>query len=319
MKEDGMFRKSVMMATELNVAGEFIYSAIEKINKMVHFDNVWDVFYFLYHLSVGIERVQKILLVICNDISEDEMEPFLESIKSHNHAMLHGKVKEKIKINTSKEQMELLNLLSTFYREERYKRFDFLNYNYEDRDLLINYVKKNCGEISYDYSLCKATPLNTDKVKEHFGRVIGRLCQKYYKAIVEESRSRNIYCYELQYDSAAERVFYCEEKDGSYQRKMEREKRAIKELLIYLRSPQAYNKFFECLDELEALPMDIALIQDYVADLCNKSVSIELIDEVDYLYEECVEDKREREQILSLIGDKGVIFDWEEEDEYKED
>jgi hypothetical protein len=32
------------------------------------------------------------------------------------------------------------------------------------------------------------------------------------------------------------------------------------------------------------------------------------------MYEEFVEDKREREEMVSLIGDKGVMFDWEEEE-----
>ena len=39
-----------------------------------------------------------------------------------------------------------------------------------------------------------------------------------------------------------------------------------------------------------------------------------MIDEVDFMYEEFVEDKREREEMVSLIGDKGVMFDWEEEE-----
>ncbi|MFR3948408.1 MAG: hypothetical protein ACLTZM_15830 [Ruminococcus sp.] len=72
------------------------------------------------------------------------------------------------------------------------------------------------------------------------------------------------------------------------------------------------NKFIEHMDQIESLPFDIALIQEYVADLCNKTVSVDLIDEVDYMYEEFVEDKCEREEMVSLIGDKGVMFDWEE-------
>lgn len=163
-----------------------------------------------------------------------------------------------------------------------------------------------------NYSLCKKIPLNTDEVKEFFGRVIGRLCQKYYKLIEEESR--NIYCYELRYNSAAERVFCGNEDKGSYQKKIDKEKRAIKELLLYLRSPQEMNKFIEHMDQIESLPFDVALIQEYVADLCNKTVSVDLIDEVDFMYEEFVEDKREREEMVSLIGDKGVMFDWEEEE-----
>ena len=176
------------------------------------------------------------------------------------------------------------------------------------------YLQKYCKNISFDYSLCKKTPLNTDEVKEFFGRVIGRLCQKYYKLIEEESRNRNIYCYELRYNSAAERVFCGNEDKGSYQKKIDKEKRAIKELLLYLRSPQEMNKFIEHMDQIESLPFDIALIQEYVADLCNKTVSVDLIDEVDFMYEEFVEDKREREEMVSLIGDKGVMFDWEEEE-----
>ena len=74
------------------------------------------------------------------------------------------------------------------------------------------------------------------------------------------------------------------------------------------------NKFIEHMDQIESLPFDVALIQEYVADLCNKTVSVDLIDEVDFMYEEFVEDKREREEMVSLIGDKGVMFDWEEEE-----
>jgi hypothetical protein len=301
------------MANELEVAGEFIYAAIDKFNRMDNFDQVGDYFFFLYHLAVGIERVQKILLVIINDIKRDSIEDFLEEIKSHNHMMLHSKIKEKVNISFSREQNDLLILLATFYNAERYTRFDFFSYDFKDRDLLIEYVQKYCEGISFDFSLCKKIPLNTNEVKEFFGRVIGRLCQKYYKAIEEESRNRNIYCYELRYNSAAERVFCGNEDKGSYQKKIDKEKRAIKELLIYLRSPREMNKFIEYMDQIESLPFDVASIQEYVADLCNKTVSSDLIDEVHYMYEEFVENKDAREQMVSLIGRKGVMFDWGEE------
>lgn len=310
---DERFKESVVMASELDVAGEFIYAALDKFNRMNHFDQVGDNFFFLYHLAVGIERVQKILLIIVNEIERDMIEDFLERIKGHDHMMLHSKIKEKVHISFSKEQNELLRLLSNFYNAERYTRFDFFSYDFNDRDLLIEYVEKHCKNISFDYSLCKKIPLNTDEVKEFFGRTIGRLCQKYYEAIEEESRNRNMYCYELRYNSSAEKVFCGKEDKGSYQKKIEREKRAIKELLLYLRSPREINKFIEYMDEIESLPFDIALIQKYVADLCNKTVSVDLIDEVDYMYEEFVDNRSEREQMVSLIGDKGVMFDWDEE------
>lgn len=312
-KNNELYKESVVMANELDVAGEFIYTALNKLNGMNNFDQVGDDFYFLYHLAVGIERVQKVLLVILNDVENDRIEKFLSSIKSHNHTMLHSKIQEKVKINFSKEQNELLKLLSLFYNSERYKRFDFFSYDFNDKNLLINFVKKHCEKISFDYSLCKSTPINTDGVKEFWGRTIGRICQKYYEIIKEESYKRNIYCYELRYNSAAERVFCGNEYKGSYQQKIEREKRAIKELLLFLVNTKETNNFIRYMEEIEVLPFDIALIQEYVADLCNKSVSMDLLDEVDYMYEECVTNIRAREEKLSLIGDKYVLFDVDEE------
>ncbi len=311
-RDEELLKESVVMAHELDVAGEFLYAAVDKINRMDNFDQVGNDFYVLYHLAVGIERMQKVLLVIVNDVERNKIREFLKKIKSHDHMMLHSKIKEKISISFSKEQNELLRLLSKFYNTERYRRFDFWSYDFSERDLLIEYVEKYCKELIFGYTLCKKTPLNTDGVKEFLGRTIGRLCQKYYEAIEKESGKRNIFCHELRYNSAAERVFCGKEYKGSYQKKIEQEKRAIKELLLYLRNPREQNNLISHMDEIESLPFDIALIQEYVADLCNKTVSIDLIDEVDFMYEEFVDNKGEREQMVSLIGEKGIMFDWGE-------
>lgn len=311
---DELLKESVVMANELDAAGEFIYAAIDKLNRMDNFEQVGDNFFFLYHLAVGIERVQKILLVIVNDVEREKIEDFLEGIKSHNHTMLHGKIKEKVNISTSKEQNELLDILSKFYEVERYARFNFFSYDFRNIDILTEYIQKYCKKTSFYSFGVKKTLLNTDEVKEFFGRVIGRLCQKYFKAIEEESINRNIYCYELRCNSAAERVFCGLEEKGSYQKKIDKEKRAIKELLLYLRSPGESNEFFEYMDQIEALPLDISLIQEYVVDLCNKTVSMDLIDEVDYLYDQCVDDKNKRKKMISLIGEKGVMFDWDKDE-----
>ena len=120
----------------------------------------------------------------------------------------------------------------------------------------------------------------------------------------------------MRYDSAAEKLFLGRENKDSYQRKIDREKRAIKELLLYLINPQENNKFLEYLKNMESLPLDIALVQDYLADLCNKIVSQGLMDEVDYLYEEMKLSFKERKKALDLIGDKGVMFDLEDDEEY---
>ena len=45
-------RESIVMAKELDVAGEFVYAALEKINKIDTYEEVSDIFFILYHLSV---------------------------------------------------------------------------------------------------------------------------------------------------------------------------------------------------------------------------------------------------------------------------
>ena len=311
LNEENLLRKSIIMANELDVAGEFIYSAIIKLDKMQHFEQVADYFYFLYHLAVGIERVQKILLFIVNDVQETELKEFLVKLKSHNHKSLHDKIMKKVNISLSKEQMELLMLLSNFYKDERYRRFDFLSYEFDDKKILLDFICDNCNNLKFDYSQGKKILLNTIGIKEHLGRVIGRLCHKYYEAIKLESEKRNIYAYELRYGSPAEKLFCEKGRNNSYQNKVEKEKRAIKELLLYIRNSNEDNELINYMNEIDPLPLDNSLIQDYIADLCCGNVSINLLGEIDFLYKEFVNNSYEREQKLSLIGDKGVIFTYE--------
>lgn len=46
LKDVELFKESVVMANELDVAGEFIYAALDKINRMNDFGQVGDDFYF---------------------------------------------------------------------------------------------------------------------------------------------------------------------------------------------------------------------------------------------------------------------------------
>lgn len=310
-----LMQKSVAMANELDVAGEFIYVTLEKINRMSNYTQVADDFFILYHLAVGIERMQKILLVIINDISDANVNNFLKEIKHHKHNQLQEKINKKCKICFSKEQNNMLNLLSDFYNGERYERFDFIHYDFKDKNMLINFITNNCPNVNSDKISWQPFCYNTDNVKEFLGRIIGKIGQKYYNAIEDESRKRNIYCYELRHDSMAEKLFLGSENKDSYQKKIDNEELAIKELLLYLINPQENNEFMNYLDNLESLPFDVALIQDYVADLCNKIVSQELIDEVDCLYEDMEVNFKERKNELDIIGNRFVIFDLDDNEQ----
>lgn len=52
------------MGRELDIAGTFIYRAIKEFDTLTCFREECDIFHILYDLSVGIERLQKILVVL---------------------------------------------------------------------------------------------------------------------------------------------------------------------------------------------------------------------------------------------------------------
>ncbi len=90
--ENAIMRESVLMAREVELAGEFIFSALEKINTMNNMDENTDSFFVMYHLSVGIERLQKVLLVVLEDVQQENMKKFLKTIKRHNLIKLNSMI-----------------------------------------------------------------------------------------------------------------------------------------------------------------------------------------------------------------------------------
>ena len=55
-------RESIVMAKELDVAGEFVYAALEKINKIDTYEEVSDIFFILYHFLFNLYNLNKNLL-----------------------------------------------------------------------------------------------------------------------------------------------------------------------------------------------------------------------------------------------------------------
>ena len=108
------FWKNFAMGKELEIAGNFIYDGLIKFNKMYHFIDDAS-FMVLYNLSVGIERLQKVLIVLLEDEIEDIKE-FENSLITHSHIDLQQKIKEKSNICLNQHQNEFLNLLSRFYK-----------------------------------------------------------------------------------------------------------------------------------------------------------------------------------------------------------
>ena len=158
-----------------------------------------------------------------------------------------------------------------------------------------------------------------EEFKRFYINELGKLAVHYYSLIHEKARELNTYTYEIDSFSRAARVFWSVQRRTLYEQ-MILEQNATKELLLYIYKKNRGTGVFRLLDEMEALDFDDGSVNEYLEDLCAGKVNDLLIDYVDDSHED-IEDiakRKERKELLSLIGNSSVMFDLDEEDENEE-
>lgn len=81
------YYKNFNMVVELDIAGEFIYNGINELNRMEIITNDAPTFFSLYNISVGLERLQKIVLVLWKLEDTSDEEKFEKSLITHSHSL----------------------------------------------------------------------------------------------------------------------------------------------------------------------------------------------------------------------------------------
>ena len=133
------------------------------------------------------------------------------------------------------------------------------------------------------------------------------LQKKYYKAIEDLCRERNIFSYELESDSNAEKVFRNTETKNSLMLMKNKEAIAFKELLITLCNFQKVDGLTRYIRSIPALDIDPALFNEYLAGISKGRIPQGLIDEVEHHYEEDGH-LRERIDLVDAIGNRNALF-----------
>lgn len=303
--------KNFNMVIELDVAGEFIYNGIQEIYQTTFFRNDANTFVMLYNLSVGIERLQKIVVTLLEYNSEIGKENFEAHLKNmgHNHISLRdniaklakeGKYKSTPKFST--RENEFFELLSRFYSDNRYMCFEVYQKTDGEVQLLNDYLEKHA---KLDKNIVDDSIMVNDSVKRVLGKVISSIAQKYYSLVKEGSDRNGIFTYELRYYSKADKVFsgkslYNEKYDESL---------ALKELFVFIRNSKEKHPYLKFIEDIEPLEFDPAFIPDYINNLENGIVSQQLVDEVDSLYED-VENAKDRRELVNLLDHSDVLFDY---------
>lgn len=303
--------KNFNMVVELDIAGEFIYNGIKEFNRMQHITNDAPTFFSLYNISVGLERLQKIVLVLWKLDEETDVEQFEKSLITHSHSSLRDEIRKYAKdskcSHLNERENDFITLIQKFYNTARYHRFNINGENNIETSIFNHYISKYIEEVPRCFT--KEGIILTDQIKEFLGRVVGSISYKYYQLIKEGSDRNFTFTYELRSGSKAQKVFLLENKKKSLMEGQLNERISFKEILIYLRNSREKTAFFKFVDNIEPLEFDSALINYYLEELAEGEVSQDLMDEVEYLYGENGHSK-ERVETVDLVGNPQVMFDY---------
>jgi len=306
------FWKNFKLGEELSVAGAFIYNGLRRYHEMQSLDYTDELFEFLYELSVGFERLLKIAVVLYehdSSVNQDELE---RSLMTHNHLALLERLRNKTQCKLGKTQIELLSLLSTFYKALRYDRYSLASaYDAKkERQEIFNWLGKN---LKVEFNV--KTPLigndNEDRYRSFVRRTTLTISRTIYKIIRERAVVCNLYTYELRHGSKAESVFLREVDISD-------EDVLWKELLIFLMNTKLSSGYLDFLRSIEPLDFDPALIEDYLDCFQSDTGKALVIDELEYYYSE-MEDKGERLGLMRNIGAKNLYFESDDNDSSEQD
>jgi len=303
--------KNFNMGTELEIAGDFIYDGIHTLNQMDAIDQDSMLFSFLYHVSVGLERLQKIVIVLFENPTFENHKEFEKSLITHNHDELNKRICQNTNSNLNSRENEFLQLIATFYKSARYHRFNLETQYSREQKMVIDYIIKHIPKEKIQYHFMTNKILISDYIKEFFGKVVGSISKKYYELVYEGCGKSRTFTYELRSGSKAQKVFLPEHRNRSLQQQKITEMIVLKELMIYLKNTKDSNSFMRFLQDIPPLDLEIAFLNEHIYELSKGNISQSLIDEVKYLYEENSYSK-DRMEMVDVIGNPNIVFEYKD-------
>ncbi len=283
------------MGKELHVSGNFIYDGLRNFDEMHSLDDTTEVFNVMYLLSVGIERLQKVCIIL--SLPEDDVkgELFVNKIKHHNHVSLMESINDLQNVKLKPNEHAFLNLLNKFYNQLRYGRYSMEDFHLEDEKKDFLQFLNRLGVDENPFGL-----LNNDRIKRFLGKIVGGICEKLYNLIKEECRILNLYTYETNYNSKAFKVF--EEKRYTFFA----ERQALKELIIYCFNEESFEMFREAIKKIDHLDLDVQSLKPLETYFEKK----ELTETVQYFYSELTnQERKHRQEVLDLLSDESTDWD----------
>jgi len=299
--------KNFRLGEELSVSGAFIYNGLRRFHALHKLDHADDLFEVFYNLSIGIERLMKIVIVLLEHDDAANQEVFEESLVTHNHQALLTRIKKHTDLKYSKADNAFLNLLTAFYENLRYDRFSLKSRLAlgKEKNQLFDFLEQQL-KITFEERNSIFGHENSDQYKKFLRKIVVKISSTLYAIVQARARELNLFTYELRSGSKAETVFLGNADIPS-------EEVLWKELLIFFMNTKESSGYLRFLRGIEPLNFDPGLVGDYLNCFQSESARADVADELETLYED-VRDKKARIEMIEAIGAPNVSFDDENED-----
>jgi hypothetical protein len=289
MNDINYFWKNFRLGTELQVAGNFIYNGLNFLDKLDNFNYEENIFEILYSLSVGIERLEKIVIILIEHNENVNQKTFEKKLITHNLEELLSRIKQTETINIGKAHNKFIKILTTFYHSYRYNRFnrDSVHKRNGDKFDLVDFLKE---ELKIEEEVFGGIK-NTKQIKKFIGKIVITISSQLYDLVRKHSFNNGTFTYEIRYGSKAFKIFIA--KESSF----EIENNFKKEILIKLINNGFDDEFIESLKTIEPIKLEDCNSSHYIKYLLNSDYNQEYIDEYEYLIEERIIPNSRREEI----------------------
>lgn len=301
------FWKNFRLGTELQISGSFIYNALYSFDQIEYFYHEHEVFEFLYNLSIGLERLEKIVVILSEHNEEIDQEEFEEKLKTHHHVDLLRRIKTKHTINLGKQYVKLLQFISDFYNRTRYSRYNLNSVYEKNQDLhgFVNFLKEEL-KVTEEQGI-KPMVANSIRVKKFIGKLVGKITTELYELVRTETTRLKLFTHEIEYYSKAYKIFLAKEFT------FEKERHLQKEILILLLSGKLDDGMTRLIKSIEPLPLENYGSAEYIRFLMDMRNNSNILDEMESVLEDEPITKERIEQV-SLIGRDDLFFPEEDEE-----
>jgi hypothetical protein len=298
--------KNFNLGQELSISGAFIYNGLRRFHEMQVLDHPDEIFEFLYNLSVGLERLLKIAVVLVEHKDDSDQEALEKSLITHNHLELMNRVRTHYELNLGPPHNEFLAILSTFYRTLRYDRFMLSSVFDTDRErnALWGFLS---SRLHLEQPPSFFATQNDARCRKYIRRIVTKISSALFEVIRHKASELNLYTYELRHGSRAETIFIG-------QADLPAEEVLWKELIVFFMNTKSSSGYLEFLRSIEPLEFDPELAGDYLECFESYDAKAFVMGELETLYGE-LEKPGERLEMMSVIGNPNVYFDWDDDDE----